>query len=72
MNALRKSVFASLAAALFLATPASASDFLTGAVSAFPTGWSVSDNSAATSVAERSGSGDTQTLAFALGEAQTL
>ena len=72
MNALRNSLLASLAAALFLVPSAPASNFLTGAVSSFPDNWSVSDSSAPGTVATKSGSGDTQTLAFELGEAQTL
>ena len=72
MKALRNSLLASLAAALFLVPSAPASNFLTGAVSSFPDNWSVSDSSAPGTVATKSGSGDTQTLAFELGEAQTL
>ena len=73
MKALRNSLLASLAAALFLVPSAAPADgFLTGAVSNFPDNWSVSDSSAPGTVATKSGSGDTQTLAFELGEAQTL
>ena len=72
MNAIRTSLLASLAAALFSVTSASASNFLDGAVSSFPDNWSVSDSSAPGTVATKSGSGDTLTLAFDLADDQTL
>ena len=51
--------------AFLLSAPSSASaaDFLSGAVSAFPTDWSVSDGSLPESVATRSGTGAALTLA---------
>ena len=81
MKALRNSLLASLAAALFLVPSAAPADgFLTGAVSSFPNNWTVKNGAttvtggdiATGGYATQSGSGDTLTLAFDLGDDQTL
>ena len=61
-----------LACFLSASSSAFAADFLAGAVSSFPTGWSVSGEAQPGDVATQSGSGDTLTLAFDLADDQTL
>ena len=73
MNALRKSVLASLAAALFLVPSAApAARFITGAVTGYPTGWTTTDGTPADSVTPTGEEGAYTGLAFSLGEGQLL
>ena len=74
MNALRKSVLASLAAALFLVPSAApATSFITGAVSGYPARWTAQGTTLADSVSVTDDANNVHTnLAFALGDAETI
>ena len=73
MTALRNMLLAPLAAALCIASPpASASDFLTGAVSGYPTGWSAQGTNLDVVVVSRNAGNVATNLAFSLDDAQTL
>ena len=73
MKALRNSLLASLAAALFLVPSAApATSFITGAVSGYPTGWTTTEGTPADAVTPTGEAGAYTGLAFSLGEGQLL